>query len=201
MTNMLINKQIDEKDTVQYKIWHTTFLCQMRDIDTKSIDYLKIFGTLDSGDPRLNMEASNEMVLRRLTIIEMIKYFHDGINVFVKNPEDCKKIYILIQEHLQNWSRELQYTLRPDSVPTEELLIMEQFADVVYEHAKWYLDSALVDSPFARSMKADSRSVLGILKKPDVENDPNDIIALPKRESMSDIFSAGGAKMIKRFEK
>lgn len=197
---MLVSNQKNEKDTAQYKIWHSTFLCQMRDIDTKSIDYLKIFGTLDTGDPRFNMEASNEVVLRRLTIIEMIKYFNEGVNVFIKRPEDCKTIYILIQEHLQNWAKEVSYTLRPDSIPKEELLIMENFANVVYDHAKWYLDSALVDSPFARNLKADAKSVLGLLNSPEPQEDPNGIIVHPKRESMSDIFSSGGATLVKRFE-
>lgn len=194
-----------ERETAQYRIWHDTFLCQMRNIDTMSIDYLKIFGTLDSGDPYYNNESMNELVLRRLTIIQMIKYYHQGINVFIKNPEDSKTIYILIQTHLQNWVREIKHSLRPDSIPREELEIMESFANAVYEHAKWYLDDALVDTPFARSMRADNRSVLSLLKAPKTakEEELDDVIVHPKRESLADIFSNGGstgARMIKRFE-
>lgn len=194
-----MSKTVDTS-AVQYRIWNDTFLCQMRNIDTMSVDYLKIFGTLDSGDSSLNNESMNEIVLRRLTIIEMIKYFHQGINVFIKNPEDCKTIYILIQTHLQNWTREVQYSLRQDSIPREELTIMETFAEAVYEHAKWYLDDALVDTPFARSMRADKRSVLNLLKSPEPKEDPDGIIVHPKRESLSDIFSGSGAKMIKRYD-
>lgn len=189
------------KNSVQYRIWHDTFLCQMRNIDTMSIDYLKIFGTLDSGDPSLNNESMNELVLRRLTIIEMIKFFNQGINVFIKKAEDSKTIYILIQQHLQNWAREVQYALRQDSIPREELAIMEQFADAVYEHAKWFLDDALVDTPFARSMRADNRSVLNMLRSPEPQEDPDGIIVHPKRQSMSDLFSNSGATLEKRFGK
>lgn len=188
-----------DKKSVQYRIWHNTYLCQMRNIDTMSVDYLKIFGTLDSGDSSLNNDMMNEMVLRRLTIIEMVKFFHQGVTVAIKNPADCKSIYILIQEHLQNWAREIKYSLRQDTIPTEELDIMERFADVVYEHAKWYLDDALVDTPFARSLKHDDRSVLSLLKMPEKEEDPDGIIVHPKRQSLADVFNQGVVKMEKKY--
>ena len=189
----------NDPDSAQWKIWNDRFLCQMRSIDTMSTDYIKIFGTLTTFDQTLDRQMHNEMVDRYLTIIQMVKYYHEGINVYIKKAEDSKTIYVLIQEHLQNWQREMQIPFRVDKAPTEELAIMDKFAEVVYEHAKWYLDTALVDSPFARSLKRDSQSVLTLLKPREEITEDNDMIIHPKRQSMSDVFSGGGAKLERKF--
>lgn len=193
--------------SVQYQIWHTTFLCQMRQIDTMSVDYIKIFGVLDTGDPALNNAALQQLEYRRLTIIEMLKYFDQGINVYVKRVEDCKTIYILIQTHLENWAQEAKVALRPDAVPTNELLIMERFANVIYEHAKWYLDKELEGSRFARSFKNDKRSVLNLLKPvSDISQEAQALILEPAaRQSLASVFASSApptpVKMFSRYDR
>lgn len=192
-------KQTDTT-SAQYRIWHDTFLCEIRYIDTMSTDYLKIFGTFTTGDSLLDRQAHNEMVLRRFTIIRMIEFFHENVRVYIKNPEDSKTIYCLLQEHLQNWQKELHQSLRTDNAPFEELALMDKFADAVYEHAKWYLDSALIDTPFARTLRKDNRSVLDLLKKPDSTDENGESLVIhPKRNSMSDVFSQGAIQMERRF--
>lgn len=192
-----------EKNNVQYKLWHSTYLCQMRAIDTMSVDYIKIFGVLDSGDSTLNNASINQLEYRRLTPIEMIKYFDQGVSVYIKNPVDCKEIYILIQTHLMNWAQEAKMSLRPDAIPKEELRIMENFAQAIYEHAKWYLDDALAETPFARTIGRDSKSVLNLLKNPNeaANKDENGIVKHPPRRSLADVFvSSAPAKMYNRYE-
>lgn len=190
-----------DTESAQYRIWNDRFLCQMKYIDTLSVDYIKIFGTLTTFDSDLDRRSHNEIVDRYLTVIQMVEYYNDGVPLYIKKPEDSKDIYILIQTHLQNWKHELQVSLRPDSAPVEELEIMDKFADQVYEHAKFYLDGALVDSPFARTLKKDTKSVLNILKPPsEFKNDDESLILdAPKRDSMSDIFSIGAAQLERRF--
>ena len=189
----------NDPDSAQWKIWNDRFLCEMKSIDTMSTDYIKIFGTLTTFDPALDREMYDEMVDRYLTIIEMVKYFNDGIDIYIKKPEDSKKIYILIQEHLENWTREMQIPFREEKAPVEELKIMDRFAETVFEHAQHYLVTALADTPFARSLKRDDRSVLSLLKPISQVENNDDMVILPKRESMSDIFSNSGAKLERKF--
>jgi len=185
--------------SAQWRIWHDRFACSMREIDTMSVDYLRIFGTLTTGDSTLDRQMLNDEVSRYLTIIDMVKFFGEGVRIKVKRNEDCKTVYILIQEHLQNWQKELEYALRTDQAPLEELELMNKFADAVYEHAKWYLDQALVDTPFVRTLRKDTKSVLSLLKAPVVENTDSDIIVHPKRDDMSDTFNRGLAKLHRKY--
>ncbi|HEX2471464.1 MAG TPA: hypothetical protein VHJ59_01810 [Nitrososphaera sp.] len=180
-----------DQDSAQYQLWHSKFLCKMRAIDTLSTDYIKIFGTFTTGDALLDRQSQNEIVYRRLTVIQMIEYYNNNTPLYIKNPEDSKTIYILIQTHLQNWQKELQVSLRKDNAPLEELAIMDRFADAVYEHAKWYLDDALIGTPFARTLARDHMSVLNLLRAPESKTygasvQPEE---KPKRESMSTVFS------------
>lgn len=193
---MFVNNDVD---TPHWKIWNDRFLCQMKYIDTMSVDYIKIFGTLTTFDSELDRQSHNEIVDRYLTVIKMVEYFNDGIPVYIKHPEDSKKIYILIQEHLQNWAKELQVSLRSDKAPLEELEIMDRFAEKVYEHAKWYLDDALVGTPFARSLQREEQSVLNMLKEPTEAKDENSTILQPSRQSMATVFSQKGVILERKF--
>jgi hypothetical protein len=158
--------------------------CKIRLMDTRSIDHIRFFGTPTSGDEDYDREMRNEVVTRMFTIAEMACYFRDGVPVWVRHKSDTKKIYERITEHLIAWRDALQGLNHPKA-PIEDLLVLDEFAHKVYEHAKWHFKDPYTVSLVQRAMNArfSSGSLLGTpMAIPTAESPP------PSRDSFTELF-------------
>jgi hypothetical protein len=159
--------------------------CRLRKMDTMSVDYIRFFGTPTAGDPDYDREMRNEIVDRQLTIAEMACYFRDGVTVRVVKRDDTKKIYERITDHLIAW-RDALSSLNHPQAPIEDLLVLDEFAHKVYEHARWHFKDPYTTSLLERAMNARFGN-MGILGQgnhslPTVNNPP------PERETFNDLF-------------
>lgn len=140
-----------ERDSRWY-LWNERYMCRVPFIQTMSPDYLREFGMPSSGYDEYDRQTANELVIRMLTINDMVEYYKRGTTVAVMQPGDTKRIYERISTHLELWKRELETSFHTRNAPLEDLQDLDKFAHAVYEHAKWYFDEPFVESLFARSV-------------------------------------------------
>ena len=176
----------DKRNTAYYLFSRAErYACRIRLMDTRSVDHIRFFGTPTAGDPDYDREMRNEITQRHLTIAEMACYFRDGVTVRVIKREDTKKIYERITDHLIAWRDALSLLNHPQA-PIEDLLVLDEFAHKVYEHARWHFKDPYTTSLLERAINArfGGSGVLGNGNHnlPTVDNPP------PARETFNDLF-------------
>lgn len=184
-----------QRDTRWY-LWNPMFMCRVSNIQSMSTDYIRHFGMPSSGIEEYDRQTANELVVRMLTINDMVEYFKNAVTIRVVNRADTKTIYEYISNHLQAWRRELENGFHTRGAPLEELQTLDRFANVVYEHAQWHFDKPFIESLFARQLS----DIVGVTrdtiltKQPGavtINADPNAAAEeRPGRVSMAEIFAS-----------
>lgn len=138
----------------RYHLFTKKFYCRVPNLQTRSMDHVKFFGTPTSGDSRFDQQMAKEVVDRYLTIVQMIDFYNDGIGIAVKHYKDSEVIYQHIVDHLKMW--ELKLIQEGDIHPTvaQDLILMDKFAKVVYDKAKYLKkNDQFVDSLLLRNVE------------------------------------------------
>lgn len=140
--------------TTDYFIFEKLWWCRIPFNQSRSVEHIKHFGTPASGDPERDRGTANELVDRMITIARMVEYWKTGVHVFVKNRNECKDIYEAISAHLQAWKKHIEGSLNVGDAPLQDLVDLDQFANVVYAHAKYQFTSTFVEDVMARRVSS-----------------------------------------------
>lgn len=180
-----------ERDT-RWPIFNSLFYCRIPYLASRTVEDIKQFGMPISGDAAYDRQTANELVHRMITIAQMIDYYKRGVRVEIVDPAETKKIYEHISAHLTAWANVLEGSVNRGNAPIDDLLLMDNFANAIYAHAKYHFPKEQVDSVFARSLGGvlgmSRRNILGskpVVKEEGREEPP----AYPERRSFSEIFS------------
>ena len=184
----------NERDT-RWWIWKKKFLCRVPNIQSMSVEYIKMFGMPTSGDPFEDKATANELITRMLSIDEMIGFFNQGVTVAVVNYKDTKAIYEHITDHLNAWKEKLEVGWHTRNAPIDDLLNMDKFAMSVYRHAVHQFTTETVDSILARRMSSTLRvsrdKIMGGMKPKVVvinADGEKEEPAVPERAGFADTF-------------
>lgn len=177
-------------------LWDLKFFCRVPELQTRSVEHIKFFGTPTTGDSAIDKELANQWISTFMCIDDMIELYKKDIPIRIVNTADVKKIYDYISQHLHAWKSQVSVGLNLGDAPLEDLVYMDRFANTIYEHAKYHFSKDVADSILAKSFT----SVIPINKtnffKPDIKikedgstriND-EDIDLYPKREELAGIF-------------
>lgn len=186
----------ESKRDTRWWIFHKQFLCRVSNIQSMSVEYLKMFGMPSSGDPYYDKQTANELIMRMLTIDDMVEFFRNGVSVYVCNVADTKEIYERITNHLMAWKHQLEHGFHTRGAPLDDLILLDRFAVAVYKHAKYQFTPDIVDSIMARRMssilKTSRADILSAKAKTQVvnpeTNEPEED-PYPERVSMADVFA------------
>ena len=186
-----------EKRDSAWPLWHKLFTCRVKLISTMSEDYIKLFGMPSTGIPEYDREIPNEMVIRMLTINQMVEFFKQGVTVHVIDYKDTKTIYELITDHLMAWKQKLAVGFNNRAAPIEDLILLDQFANVVYKHAAPQFTTEIYESILARQISSTLRvSRQNVLAKPktyliNADTGEKEVVEekIPERVSMADDFN------------
>ena len=190
----------DKRDTAWY-IFNKLYHCKLRLIDTMSVDYIKEFGMMSSGDSDLDRESANTLIDRMLTIAQMAEFFNKGVTIRVLKDADCVSIYNAITDHLIAWKEQMNRIFNPSSAPIDDLKLLDKFAESVYKRAVPQMNNNQYESPLSRYFKGNLRTIrTNIMQKPieqsqsiyKVGNQTEDDDKYPTRKSMADEFSGTG---------
>jgi hypothetical protein len=186
-----------EKRTTAYYLFENLFRCRVQNIASMSPEYLRFHGMPTCGDPAYDEQMAKELVPRYLSITQMLDYYNRGVTVEIDDPADTKKIYGFISDHLVAWRAQLQREMRkPDEVLVKDLISLDNFANVVYEHAKYHFSESAIDSAFARRigglLTLSNSSLLPRPEDPASAPAPGEAEppgkVYPQRESFRDVF-------------
>jgi hypothetical protein len=180
-------------------LWELKFLCRFPELQTRSIEHIKFFGTPTTNDSAIDKELAQQWITSYITIDEMVEHFKKGVPIKVVSYEDVKKIYDYISQHLHAWKSQLSNGLNVGDAPISDLVDLDRFANVVYDHAKFQFTREMADSILAKSMAGIVKYNRTNFFKPEIkvktdenitrinaEEEPEDLY--PKRESLSDLF-------------
>lgn len=183
-----------EKREASWFIWNELYQVMIPYIQMLSIEEIQEYGVPISGDPGYDYSTVNEMRMIMIPISEMVVYYHKGVQVYVVNKEDTKKIYERISEHLNQWKVKLEKSLNLGDAPLEDLKLMDKFANAVYEHAKYQFTQDTIDSFLTRRVDSRQNQLLDMIDRLEnsttVEQQEEKSLEerYPKRTSMSDYF-------------
>lgn len=143
----MARKGLDEfgKDTAYY-IFKELYLCRIPYIQMLTADEIKDFGVPHIGIAEFDYQQVNELREIMIPISAMVEYWDRGAQIRVVKLKDTERIYNRISDHLNAWKRHLDTSLNVQNAPFEDLRKLDEFANVVYEHAKYQFTSELVDS-------------------------------------------------------
>lgn len=183
----------DQRDTAWW-IWNELYQCSIPYIQMLTMEELQEFGMPTSGDAAYDYSTANELRQVMIPISEMVKYYHRGAQVYVTNPADTKRIYDRISDHLIAWKQKLTKSLNMRNAPLEDLKLMDQFANAVYEHAKFqFTDDTIasiltnrVDNRQLELVKLTAMLDGGVAAMKQEEQSLEE--RYPARESMSEFF-------------
>jgi hypothetical protein len=185
----------DQRDT-RYYLWEKKFLCNVRYGDTFSVDRLKTQGIYTSGDPATDRAMMNSQNRFWLSINQMVEYYQQGVTVGVVNRADTATIYEYISNHINAFRREITMSFTLHDIPLDDLILLDEFATTVYEHAKHQFTKEVAHDLIARRMDAlvgfTLDNVLGEEKTAAVTNpvtgEEEEDDGYAKRDSLRDYF-------------
>lgn len=188
-----------EKRDTRFYLFNKLFRCKVPNIQSMSVDYIRHHGMPTVGIPEYDRTMANELVDRMLSVAQMVDYHRRGVEVRVTTRDDTKEIYDVITNHLLAWKRALEATRHPIDAPIDDLIALDEFANVVYPHAQPFFTKEAVDSLLARRITGVSKFSRDNLlaapgpqitrsseTEPKVEQEEADL----GRESMGKIFAA-----------
>lgn len=179
----------DSNDT-SYYIWEPLFRVRVPQLQTTSPEYIRHFGTPTTGDAAIDRDLANQLIDTAIPIAKMVEYYKKGIPVYIAKTSDTKIIYEYIENHLLAWKRRLEVGVNIANAPIDDLILLDKFANSVYEHAKYHFAPDVVESIFLRSMPMGvgrSNFLVPQAPPPSTTTEDNDN-NYPKRESLTDHF-------------
>ena len=148
---------VENRDT-RYDLWYIRYQCRVPFIQTLSLEQLEEDGLPTSGDKHHDHAMQWEPKLISIPIHRMAELWSSGANISLVNKSDAPKIYEAISRHLFAWKHHIENSYNPSKVPHDDLLILDQFATIIYDHASTTYDENLVDDFRASSRTSISRS-------------------------------------------
>lgn len=88
-----------------------------------------------------------------LPIHRIAELWSQNANVYLVREKDSKTIYMAISAHLSAWAEHLKNSYSVRNVPAEDLMVLDQFANVIYAHAKFHFQDEGI-SKFFKNIKA-----------------------------------------------
>lgn len=158
----------ENRDT-RYALWFERYACRVPFIQTLSIDELMENGMPTSGDIHHDHATQWEPRLISIPIHRMAELWSAGANVSLVKREDAPRIYEAINAHLMAWKEHIENAYHPRSPPYDDLLVLDQFANVVYTHARFAYDSNFISKHFklSNSTAVGRRAMLAAMSKVD----------------------------------
>lgn len=133
----------------RYALWHNRYNVRVANIQTRSVEDVVENGFYISGEEAFDHDSNWKREQRYVTVVTMAAWWHFGANVYLVNHADSEPIYQAIRTHLVEWRQVLRGSynsvIKP---PVKDLLILEAFAGIIYEHAKHVFDDDDRNSAF-----------------------------------------------------
>lgn len=146
-----MNPALSDRDTT-VMIWEYLYRARVPYLQSRHIEDIQAHGVVLTGVKEIDNDLRNQMQTVYLTINDMVEYFKKHVPVLICDYKDIQEIYQAISNHLQCWKVMLERGVNIGGAPFEDLIAMDQFANKVYDHAKYQFTQDYVDSLFIQHL-------------------------------------------------
>ena len=135
-------------------IWETLYRVEVPTVGSKSPKELTTFGVHYTGIKSIDEDHRKSWYFRYASIDHMVEMFREGIPISVPNPKDVRAIYQAIAAHIDAWEEEIRYNYRLVKAPIDDLILLDQFADSIYQEGRHL---KLEDKPISKLLNVLNR--------------------------------------------
>lgn len=133
-------------------IWEKVWRCAFSDNKTRGERNHRLYGKNITGVKSIDASVPDQIVETYITINDMVEYHRRGITVEIINYDDCKKIYDCIEKHILAWKKNIENCVNIGDAPLEDLIAMDDFANAIYDKAKYLMPTEFIGSPALRHL-------------------------------------------------
>lgn len=145
-------KPIEIEETTKL-IFDNIYKVRIPEYAARSIQYMRTYGNYITGIPDIDRAAPSNWLTTYLPIATMAEYYKEGVTVAVVRTEDLVAIYKSITDHLSAWKRHINTTINLSPPPTQDLVILDEFAAAVFQFARSSMTEEAIKSQFAQSLE------------------------------------------------
>lgn len=181
-----------EEITIDWEMSKIRYAVIIQQMASRSINHIRIFGTVVSGNPRIDEVMAESDLHTEMSILKIVETWHSGKEIRIVHCKDLLKIYNVTNLFLKQWAEKIQKDFLGNVFPLEELSVLEQFADYLYHKCfdvglKVVPPNELVEQYRKHGVTLDDldsliRETLGGNKKEVVT------LEIPERESLEPFF-------------
>lgn len=146
--------KIDYSKNSNYYIFEYLFFCKIPNLNSMSVEYIRHFGMTTTGNKDIDAVVNNQLITVMIPISAMVEYYRQGIAVYITEQDDILTIYNFISHHLNQWKEKISRSINSGTAPVDDLIAMDEFANSVYENAKYQFTREIATSLFTRQLSA-----------------------------------------------
>lgn len=120
-------------------IWDVFYKVRMRELDSRSYEDIKEFGTIVSGYDEIDNTIATRTSVFWVNIDRMAEYKKSNIVFSIVDEKDTVAIYNAISEHIDAWLYTITNMINLGEPPYDDLVLLDELANEVYEGAKWII--------------------------------------------------------------
>lgn len=187
---------IERIDTTK-KLWDYLYRVSLPYQQSRHEEDIRKHGTRVSGIEAYDRDQHNHWYVTMLSVSQMVDFYKEGVPLRISSQADIKEIYESISSHIEAWKERLQRGINIGDAPIEDLILMDQFANTVYEHAKYHFTPETANSLFINHLSGLQR--IGVsnffnskefAKRPEETSDDTEDGKMPERDSLADFFKS-----------
>lgn len=104
--------------------------------NSMSIDELKRFGMVTTGDKRLDAQMYEDEITRYIKICDMVQYYRDGIPFTIHNRQDAGRAFQLIHAYLYGYVMHLSRSINVGNIPIDDLMTLDALAVILHPYSQ-----------------------------------------------------------------
>lgn len=134
------------------KIWDYYYKVKIPYQQSRSMQDIRAHGTNVCGIKEIDASASSEYYTTMITPAQMAEYFREGVPIRVCRYSDTEEIYEAISMHIHAWKNKLEKGINIGDAPIDDLILLDRFANVVYDKAKYQFTPEILDSILGKGL-------------------------------------------------
>jgi len=179
---------IPEKNrTTVWYLFNKLFHVRVNPLQVRTAEEIKRFGTPTTGNEDYDRELDKAEHVVMWPIATMEAHYASGYTVKLVKREECQEIYKLISNHLSAMRNTVveSENVRDDPKTMDELIRLDNFADAVFQHARYGMKDNLQHAGYARRARSRDRfaSLADLTRRGDVGR-PTEGRTLPGNSSV-----------------
>lgn len=139
-------QETEYKNTVDI-IFDRKYEVRIKKIDNVSIEEIEFYGMYTTGDKEQDDYLNNELIVRWLSINEMVEYYKRGKPFSIVDPKNTEEIYTVVHKYLLHWKERLVHSLNIGNAPVDDLIALDGMATALHGYACQYMKIQKTQSP------------------------------------------------------